>query len=111
MPDPSALGPYAVVRRLGAGGMGTVYLCEHRSLGRLDAVKVPHAGLLSDREALRRFQREAQVAARLDQPNGGSGRSGRAAGAAAGRGAGRGGGVCGARRAGRPGGSVPDQAD
>jgi serine/threonine protein kinase len=61
-------GKYKVMEHLGAGGMGTVFLCEHRVMRRRVAVKLipPHK---QDAEALRRFQIEAQAAARLDHPN------------------------------------------
>jgi serine/threonine protein kinase len=61
-------GKYKVLEPLGSGGMGTVLLCEHRHMRRRVALKVlPPQG--SDRDHLRRFQREAQAVAMLDHPN------------------------------------------
>lgn len=59
---------YEVRRLLAVGGMGEVYLCHHRLLNRLDAVKVlrPH---LSDADFRRRFLREAMLVARVLHPN------------------------------------------
>ena len=62
------LGNYEVVRFLGAGGQGAVYLCRHVRLDRLDAVKLlPH--YRGDPLTRLRFEREAASAARLHHPN------------------------------------------
>jgi serine/threonine protein kinase len=50
---------YDVQRRLAVGGMGEVYLCRHRLLDRLDAVKVLRPHLAADANFRRRFLREA----------------------------------------------------
>ncbi|MBE7193895.1 protein kinase [Gordonia polyisoprenivorans] len=60
---------YRIVRVLGAGGMGEVYLAQHPRLPRLDALKVLPANLSSDEAFRRRFTREADLAVRLDHPN------------------------------------------
>jgi serine/threonine-protein kinase len=60
---------YEIIRRLGAGGMGAVYLARHRLMDRLCAVKVLAAGQHRDQEALQRFTREAQNASRIVHPN------------------------------------------
>ncbi|WP_228814323.1 serine/threonine-protein kinase [Nocardia otitidiscaviarum] len=60
---------YRIERRLGAGGMGTVYLARHPRLPRTDALKVLPAALGADPEFRARFLREADVAARLDHAN------------------------------------------
>ncbi len=60
---------YRIVRRLGVGGMGTVYLAEHPRLPRRDAVKVLDPELGADPGYRARFEREAELAARLEHPN------------------------------------------
>jgi serine/threonine-protein kinase len=60
---------YTVVRPLGAGGMGEVYLVQHPRLPRYDALKILPAHVTVDREYRERFNREADVAARLWHPN------------------------------------------
>ncbi len=63
-------GRYRVLRELGTGGMGTVYLAEHVHLGRLTAVKVlcpPRCG--DDPSAEERFRREALLVARVHHPS------------------------------------------
>src|SRR5207244_937840 len=60
---------YRVLSRLGSGGMGTVYLAEHLSIGRKIALKVLHKKYTEDEEFVRRFRREARVAASLNHPN------------------------------------------
>lgn len=64
---PEQIGPYQIIETLGTGGMGTVYLAQHRSLGRVVALKVIplHGG--GDREL--RFQREARTVAALRHPH------------------------------------------
>ena len=62
-------GRYEILRPLGTGGMGTVYLARHRQMDRLSAVKVLHPSLAGDREALDRFAHEARNASRISHPN------------------------------------------
>jgi eukaryotic-like serine/threonine-protein kinase len=62
-------GKYIILEPLGAGGMGTVYLCSHRIMRRPVAVKVLPAGQAEDAGAVERFQREAQAVAQLRHPN------------------------------------------
>ena len=62
-------GQYQLVRKLGEGGMGEVYLAEHRLLKRPCALKLIKAGVTSDPIAQARFEREVQSAARLSHPN------------------------------------------
>src|SRR5437660_8243864 len=63
-------GRYRVLRRLGAGGMGTVYLAEHVHLGRLTAVKVLCPPLCADdADAEQRFRQEALLVAKVRYPS------------------------------------------
>jgi len=59
---------YEIIRRLGVGGMGAVYLARHQLMDRLCALKVLPPGQHRDREALQRFTREAQNASRIVHP-------------------------------------------
>ncbi|MEV0684097.1 serine/threonine-protein kinase [Nocardia sp. NPDC050378] len=63
------VGGYRVIKVLGAGGMGTVYLAQNPSLPRRDALKVLSGDLSTDSEFRARFEREANLAAGLDHPN------------------------------------------
>jgi eukaryotic-like serine/threonine-protein kinase len=63
------LGPYEIVRLLGAGGMGEVYRARDTKLDREVAVKVLPARLALDAAALTRFEREAKAVAALSHPN------------------------------------------
>ena len=60
---------YRLIRKLGEGGMGTVYLAEHRLLRRLVAVKLIRAGRLRSSHLVARFRQEMQTAARLAHPH------------------------------------------
>jgi serine/threonine protein kinase len=60
---------YTILRVLGAGGMGTVYLVQHPRLPRQDALKVLSGDLTTDPQYRARFLREADVAASLSHPN------------------------------------------
>ncbi|BCI81218.1 serine/threonine-protein kinase [Mycobacterium sp. SMC-18] len=60
---------YTIRRKLGAGGMGSVYLASHPRLPRLDAVKVLSADLTSDPDYGPRFLREADLVSTLSHPN------------------------------------------
>lgn len=60
---------FRIVRRLGAGGMGEVYLAQHPRLPRRDALKVMPAALSKDADYRARFEREADLASTLWHPN------------------------------------------
>jgi len=60
---------FTIDRVLGAGGMGTVYLAQHPRLPRKDALKLLRSDLSSDPGFRTRFEREADLAARLDHRN------------------------------------------
>ncbi len=66
--DPSHIGRYRILGTLGQGSMGIVYLAEDPRLNRGVAIKVVRAGL-GDPEVLARFQREAEISAKLHHPN------------------------------------------
>ena len=63
------LGDYRIIRRIGYGGMGIVYEAEQESLGRRVAMKIFAPTLFSSPRQIRRFEREAQAAARLHHSN------------------------------------------
>ena len=60
---------YHMLKRLGEGGMGKVYLAEHVKMNRQCAVKVMNGALLNDSDSAQRFAREASNAARIIHPN------------------------------------------
>jgi serine/threonine protein kinase, bacterial len=60
---------YTVIRLLGSGGMGEVYLVEHPRLPRRDALKILPADVSADPEFRDRFNREADLAAALFYPH------------------------------------------
>ncbi len=65
----SRLGPYEILSRIGAGGMGDVYRAGDTKLGRSVAIKVLPAGFVDEPERLARFQREAKMLGSLNHPN------------------------------------------
>ncbi|MBL8602537.1 MAG: serine/threonine protein kinase [Myxococcales bacterium] len=63
------VGPYALVRVLGAGAFGAVYEAIQRPLGKRVALKVMHANVAANRDAVHRFRREAEAMVRLRHPH------------------------------------------
>jgi serine/threonine protein kinase len=63
------IGDFRIEKRLGSGGMGTVYQAVQISLNRRVALKVLPAGLGMSRSSVKRFHREAQAAAKLHHTN------------------------------------------
>ena len=63
------IGKYKLLERLGAGGSGTVYLCEHLVMRRRVAIKVLPGIKAENSATLARFHREARAVAALDHPN------------------------------------------
>ncbi|WP_101951394.1 serine/threonine-protein kinase [Mycobacterium sp. 3519A] len=67
--DGQVIAGYTILRSLGAGGMGEVYLAQHPRLPRRDALKVLSATVCSESEYRERFNREADIAATLWHPH------------------------------------------
>ena len=63
------LSHYRIVSKIGAGGMGEVYLAEDTRLDRKVAIKVLPAGFTKDASRVRRFEQEARAASALNHPN------------------------------------------
>src|SRR5215472_1117553 len=65
------IGPYQIVKLLGEGGMGLVYLANRadQQFQQQVAIKLMHAGFGQSPEMLRRFKAERQILANLDHPN------------------------------------------
>src|SRR5215471_2885754 len=67
--DPRRIGRYRIVRRLGQGGFGRVYLAHDDDLDRPVAVKVPNPERIAHPEDVEAFLGEARILARLDHPH------------------------------------------
>ncbi|WP_417391050.1 protein kinase domain-containing protein [Gimesia sp.] len=67
--DRLLLGNYLILDKIGAGGMGDVYLAEHRRMERRVALKTLPAAMTRDTQSILRFQREVKAAAKLTHPN------------------------------------------
>jgi WD40 repeat protein/serine/threonine protein kinase len=66
---PEQFGRYRIRKKLGRGGMGSVYLAHDNQLDRDVALKVPHFAPEDGPDVLERFQREARITATLQHPN------------------------------------------
>ena len=64
-----SVGKYKVLEKLGSGGMGQVFLCEHKLMRRRVAVKILPTAKADDEASLQRFYREARAVAAVDHPN------------------------------------------
>src|SRR5262245_33083145 len=67
--EPRSLGDYRILRRLGEGGMGAVYLAYHEGRGEQVALKVLPDQLASNQAYVDRFYREARSGSLLNHPN------------------------------------------
>ena len=63
------LGNYVILDKLGQGGMGMVLKAEHRRMKRIVALKVMSPAAMQSPDAVKRFHREVQAAAKLEHPN------------------------------------------
>ncbi len=63
------IGNYRVLERLGSGGMGRVYLCEHQTLRHRVAIKILASTDAPDTLLVKRFEREGRAGAMLEHPN------------------------------------------
>jgi len=67
-PPPRRFGDFEIIERLGSGGFGTVWKAREVSLGRIVALTMLNADPADDPDWVRRFHREARIAASLDHP-------------------------------------------
>lgn len=65
---PEKIGPYRIVRKLGAGGMGAVFEGLHEAIERRVAIKVLHSRYSHDPDTAKRFINEARAVNRIDHP-------------------------------------------
>src|SRR5678809_1518397 len=69
MMNPDKVSHYRILEKLGAGGMGEVYLAEDMKLGRKIAIKILSEEFTTNRDRLNRFELEASAASNLNHPN------------------------------------------
>src|SRR5258705_13869657 len=65
----SSLAHYTIISKIGAGGMGEVYLAEDSRLQRKVALKILPSEMAANQDRMRRFKQEATAAAALNHPN------------------------------------------
>src|SRR5256714_1262892 len=68
-PIKTTIAHYRLISKLGAGGMGEVYLAQDTRLGRKIALKLLPAKFTQDADRVRRFEQEARAASNLNHPN------------------------------------------
>ncbi len=68
IPENTTIGHYSIVRKLGQGGMGSVYEAKHQHTGQEVALKLLSRALLATDDSVERFQRESQIAASINHP-------------------------------------------
>ena len=66
---PVRIGPYLIDRKIGAGGMGTVYVGKHEQSGQIAAIKTLPPSLARDNGFVLRFNREIEALKLLNHPN------------------------------------------
>lgn len=69
MTEPKCIGQYEILEEIGRGGSAIVYKARDSESGRLAALKVLHNVPGDEIEFVKRFKKEAQIAASLDHPN------------------------------------------
>src|SRR6185437_12736900 len=67
--EPDKVSHYRILEKLGAGGMGEVYLAEDLKLGRKVAIKVLSEEFTTNKDRLHRFEQEAAAESNLNHPN------------------------------------------
>src|SRR5215213_1549541 len=67
--EPEKVSHYRILEKLGAGGMGVVYLAEDMKLGRKVAIKILSQEYTTNKDRLHRFEQEASAASNLNHPN------------------------------------------
>ncbi|MBN1681604.1 MAG: serine/threonine protein kinase [Anaerolineae bacterium] len=65
----NTVGPYRIIEQIGQGGMATVFKAYHANLDRFVAFKVLHPAFKEDPNFVQRFNREAQIVAKLEHPS------------------------------------------